>query len=294
MNLSPLKNFKSDIPASIVVFLVAMPLSLGIAMASGAPLLSGIISGIVGGVVVGLLSGSALGVSGAAAGLAIIVLNAITDLGGFEIFLVSVILAGIIQLIMGYLKAGIIGYYFPSSVIEGMLAGIGIIIFLKQIPHALGYDNTPEGDYSFLGAEGENTFTELIDMFGNVNTGSVIVTLISLAILILWDTKLMKNRSFTKLIPGPLVVVASGILLNNIFSNFPKLSIGAENLVAIPIPTNFSEFAGNFTFPDFSALSNPDVYITAIVIAVVASLETLLSLEAADKQDPLKRISPTN
>jgi len=294
MNLSPFKNFKSDIPASIVVFLVAMPLSLGIAMASGAPLYSGIISGIVGGVIVGLLSGSSLGVSGAAAGLAIIVLNAISDLGGFEIFLVSVILAGIIQIIMGYLRAGIIGYYFPSSVIEGMLAGIGIIIFLKQVPHAVGYDNTPEGDYSFLGADGENTFTELIHMFENINIGSVIVTLVSLAILIFWDTKFMKSKNFTKIIPGPLVAVATGIILNNIFSVFPKFTIGPEHLVSIPVPSNFNEFAGNFSFPDFSALTNSEVYITAIVIAVVASLETLLSLEAADKQDPLKRVSPTN
>ena len=294
MNLSPLKNLKSDIPASVVVFLVAMPLSLGIAMASGAPLYSGIISGIVGGVVVGLISGSSLGVSGAAAGLAIIVLNAISDLGGFQVFLVSVILAGIIQIIMGYLRAGIIGYYFPSSVIEGMLAGIGIIILLKQIPHAVGYDNNPEGDYSFLGVDGDNTFSELVNMFGSINTGSVIVTLVSLAILIFWDTKFMKSKNFTKIIPGPLVVVASGISLNIIFSGFPKFSIGPENLVSIPVPSNFNEFAGNFSFPDFSALTNSEVYVTAIVIAVVASLETLLSLEAADKQDPFKRVSPTN
>ena len=188
---------------------------------------------------------------GAAAGLAIIVLNAISDLGGFHIFLVSVILAGIIQIIMGYLRAGIIGYYFPSSVIAGMLAGIGIIIFLKQIPHAIGYDNNPEGDYSFQGIDGENTFTELIHMFESINIGSVIVTLISLAILIFWDTKFMKSKNFTKIIPGPLVVVASGIILNNIFSVFPKYSIGPEHLVSIPVPRNFSEFAGNFSFPDF-------------------------------------------
>ena len=177
-------NLKYDLPASIIVFLVAVPLCLGIALASGAPLFSGIIAGIVGGAVVCSISGTALGVSGAAAGLAIIVLNAISDLGGFHIFLVSVILAGIIQIIMGYLRAGIIGYYFPSSVIEGMLAGIGIIIFLKQIPHAVGYDTNPEGDYSFLGTDGENTFVELTNTFGHINLGSVIVTLVSLTILI--------------------------------------------------------------------------------------------------------------
>ena len=293
--LGMFSNLKYDIPASIVVFLVAMPLCLGIAMASGAPLYSGIISGIIGGIVVGSISGSALGVSGPAAGLAVIILTAIGDLGGFEIFLVAVIIAGIIQVIMGYARAGIIGYFFPSSVIHGMLSGIGILIFLKQLPHAFGYDADLLGDQEFFQADGHNTFSELYYMLGHINLGSVVVTAISLFILILWDTQFMKNLSFTKIIPGPLVAVASGIAMNNVFSGMATFNIGKEHLVNVPVPENFQEFLGNFVFPDFAGgLTNPAVYTTAIVIAVVASLETLLSLEAADKLDPLKRVSPAN
>ncbi len=287
-------NLKSDIPASIVVFLVAMPLCLGIALASGAPLYAGIISGIIGGIVVGSLSGSSLGVSGPAAGLAVIVLSAINDLPSYEIFLVSVILAGIIQLIMGYIRAGIIGYYFPSSVIHGMLTGIGILIFLKQLPHAFGYDSDLEGDLEFFQTDGHNTFTELYYMLENVTPGAAIITAISLAILIIWDTKFMKGLSFTKIIPGPLVVVATGIMLNMYFHSIPFLVISSEHLVSIPVPTSVDDFLSNFKFPDFSGLGITQVYGTAIVIAMVASLETLLSLEAADKLDPKKRISPTN
>jgi MFS superfamily sulfate permease-like transporter len=294
-NLNPLSNLKNDIPSSIVVFLVAMPLCLGIALASGAPLYSGIISGIIGGIVVGSFSGSSIGVSGPAAGLAVIVLTAITDLGSFNIFLVSVIIAGIIQVIMGFARAGIIGYFFPSSVIHGMLAGIGILIFLKQLPHAFGYDVDVEGDQEFLQADGHNTFSELYYMLDNINPGSIAITVISLAILILWDTKFMKGLSFTKIIPGPLVAVATGISLNHIFSGMATFNIEKEHLVNVPVPENFKEFLGNFVFPNFSeGLTNPAVYTTAIVIAVVASLETLLSLEAADKLDPLKRVSPAN
>ncbi|HFA49335.1 MAG TPA: SulP family inorganic anion transporter [Bacteroidetes bacterium] len=292
--LSPFKNFKDDIPASIVVFLVAMPLCLGIALASGAPLFAGLISGIVGGIIVGALSGSPLGVSGPAAGLAVIVLNAITDLGGFEIFLVSVILAGIIQLIMGFAKAGIIAYFFPSSVIHGMLAGIGIIIALKQVPHAFGYDSDPEGDFGFVQVDGHNTFSELIHMLNFIHPGVLIISSISLIILILWETKLFKNFKFTKLIQGPLVAVIVGIILNSVFAADPNFAIAPKHLVTIPIAESMSGFFSNFTLPDFSALSRVDVYITAIVIAVVASLETLLCVEATDKQDPYKRVTPTN
>ncbi|MGK0285113.1 MAG: MFS superfamily sulfate permease-like transporter [Salibacteraceae bacterium] len=287
-------SLKSDLPSSIVVFLVAMPLCLGIALASGAPLYAGIISGIIGGIVVGSLSGSALGVSGPAAGLAVIVLTAINDLPSYEIFLVAVILAGIIQLVMGYIRAGIIGYYFPSSVIHGMLTGIGILIFLKQLPHAFGYDADSEGDMEFLQSDGHNTFTELYYMLENITPGAMIITGVSLIILIVWDTKKMKSLSFTKIIPGPLVAVASGIILNMYFKSIPSLTISSDHLVSIPVPTSVDEFMGNFKFPDFSGLGITKVYITAIVIAVVASLETLLSLEAADKLDPQKRISPAN
>ncbi|NQX96575.1 MAG: SulP family inorganic anion transporter [Flavobacteriales bacterium] len=292
--MSPFKNFKDDIPASIVVFLVAMPLCLGIAMASGAPLFAGLISGIIGGIIVGALSGSPLGVSGPAAGLAVIVLNAITDLGGFEIFLVAVILSGVLQLIMGFAKAGIIAYFFPSSVIHGMLAGIGIIIFLKQIPHAFGYDKDPEGDFGFNQVDGHNTFGELINMLGFISPGVLIISIISLLILILWDTPFFKKLPFTKLIQGPLVVVALGVIMGLIFESIPSLKISADHMVSVPIPKSIGGFFNNFTLPDFTALSNPNVYITAIVIAVVASLETLLCVEASDKQDTLKRITPTN
>ncbi len=292
--LNPLKNLKHDIPASIVVFLVALPLCLGIALASGAPLFSGLIAGIIGGIVVGALSGSPLGVSGPAAGLAVIVLNAISDLGGFEIFLVAVMIAGILQIVMGFARAGIIAYFFPSSVIHGMLAGIGVIIFLKQIPHAFGYDSDPEGDFRFQQVDGHNTFDELIHMLSNISPGVLIVSLISLLILILWETSFFKKLAFTKLVQGPLVAVIVGIILAIVFATIPNLAISADHMVKVPIPDSFDSFLGNFSRPDFSALSNKDVYITAIVIAVVASLETLLCVEATDKLDPLKRVTPTN
>ncbi|MFT7617817.1 MAG: MFS superfamily sulfate permease-like transporter [Planctomycetota bacterium] len=293
-NLSPFKNLKADAPSSLVVFLVAMPLCLGIALASGAPLLSGLISGVIGGIIVGTLSGSALGVSGPAAGLAVIVLNAITELGGFENFLVAVILAGIIQVIMGFAKAGIIAYFFPSSVIHGMLAGIGIIIILKQIPHAFGYDGDPEGDFGFQQVDGQNTLEALTGFADSISAGVVLVSVVSLAILILWDTPLFKKFKITKLVQGPLVAVVSGIVLNQIFASNETLAIEPEHFVQVPVAESMSGFFGNFVFPDFSALSNPSIYTTAIVIAVVASLETLLCVEASDKQDTLKRITPTN
>ena len=293
-NLSPFKNLKDDVPASVVVFLVAMPLCLGIALASGAPLFAGLISGIIGGVVVGALSGSPLGVSGPAAGLAVIVLNAITNLGSFEVFLVAVILAGIIQLLMGIAKAGIIAHFFPSSVIHGMLAGIGIIIFLKQIPHAFGYDKVPEGDVHFQQVDGQNTFSELTNMLDYISPGVLIVSVVSLGILILWETPVFKKLKFTKLVQGPLVAVVTGIILTLVFGSMASLTISAEHMVSVPVPENVNEFFSNFSFPDFNALKNPQVYVTAVVIAVVASLETLLCVEASDKQDTLKRITPTN
>ena len=288
------KNWKDDIPASIVVFLVAVPLCLGIAMASGAPLFAGLISGVIGGIVVGILSGSSLGVSGPAAGLAVIVLNAITDLGSFEFFLVAVMLAGIIQIIMGFAKAGIIAYFFPSSVIHGMLAGIGVIIFLKQIPHAFGYDNNPEGELAFQQTDGTNTFESLMLMFNYISPGVVIISFVSLVILMLWDTKFIKSFKLTKVLQGPLVAVVVGIVLNQLFKAFPALTVQNSQLVNIPIPENFTNFLSNFTRPDFSALLNTEVYIVAVIIAVVASLETLLCVEASDKQDTLKRVTPTN
>jgi len=290
-----LSNLKSDLPASVVVFLVATPLCLGIALASGAPLFSGIIAGIVGGIVVGAISGSSLGVSGPAAGLAVIVLNSIATLGSWEIFLMAVVLSGIIQLVLGFLKAGIIGYYFPSSVIKGMLSGIGIIIILKQIPHALGYDAVPEGSLAFQQSDNHNTFSELFYMLDLVNPGAIVVTLFALGILILWDQPFMKKHKVFQLVQGPLVAVVSGILLNILFKAFaPELAIDNTHLVQIPEAEGFIGFLGLFTLPDFSAISNPIVYTTAFTIAIVASLETLLCVEATDKLDPMKRITPTN
>jgi MFS superfamily sulfate permease-like transporter len=270
----PLKNFKSDIPSSIVVFLVAMPLCLGIALASGAPLFSGLIAGIIGGTVVGYLSGSHTGVSGPAAGLAVVVLNSITELGSFELFLVAVVLAGIIQIILGLVKGGVIAYYFPSSIIMGMLSGIGIIIFLKQIPHAIGDDRDAEGDLEFIQKDGENTFSEIWNMFDFMSPGAVIITVVSLIILLLWETKFIKKTKVLNLIPGPLVAVITGILLGVNFLGSSLLSLRPDQMVSIPIPKNFDGFINNFTFPDFSALSDPKIYTIALVIAVGASLET--------------------
>jgi MFS superfamily sulfate permease-like transporter len=288
------ENISKDLPASVVVFFVAIPLCLGIAMASGAPLVSGLIAGIIGGIVVGTLSGSPLGVSGPAAGLAVIVLTAIQDLGAFEIFLVAGVIAGILQLIMGYLKAGSIAYFFPSSVIFGMLSGIGIIIFLKQIPHAFGYDGDAEGDLSFQQTDGENTFTELVNMLNYISPGALIIAGVSLAILLLWETKLLKQFKVFQLVQGPLVAVASGVVLNIIFANKVGFKLNPDQIVSVPVAASMSEFFSAFTLPDFTALTNPAVYITAIVIAVVASLETLLCVEATDKLDPYKRVTPTN
>jgi MFS superfamily sulfate permease-like transporter len=292
-NFHPFKNFKSDLPASIVVFLVALPLCLGIALASGAPLYSGLIAGIVGGIVVASLSGSPAGVSGPAAGLAVIVLNAIQDLGAFELFLVAVVLAGIIQILMGFAQGGIIAYYFPSSVIMGMLSGIGIIIFIKQIPHAFGYDRSPEGEFGLFQGE-VSTFTELMSIFDFVSPGALIITAVSLAILILWERSFMKNKRVFQIVPGPLVAVLSGIFLNIAFASSTEFALRPDQLVNVPLAGSFSGFLSNFTFPDFTALGNPQIYITAVVIAVVASLETLLCVEATDKLDPYKRITPTN
>src|SRR5690606_35258277 len=206
------KTIKNDLPASVVVFFVALPLCLGIALASGAPLFSGLIAGIIGGIVVGGLSGSKVGVSGPAAGLAAIVLTAIGNLGGYENFLVAVVLGGIIQLLFGVLRAGIIGYYFPSSVIKGMLTGIGIIIILKQIPNFFGYDENSAWDLEFFELDGGNTFSELFAIIGNVTPGAGLVGIISLLLLIFWEKVLSKKAKIFKIIPGPFVVVALGII----------------------------------------------------------------------------------
>ncbi len=287
-------KLKYDLPASVIVFLVAMPLCLGIALASGAPLFSGLIAGMIGGIVVGFFSGSSLGVSGPAAGLAVIVLAAIQDLGSFDAFLVAVVLMGVLQLVMGYLKTGVIAYYFPSSVIQGMLAGIGVIIFLKQIPHAFGYDAVPEGDYRFQQIDNENTFSEIFHLMDKISYGPMIIAAVSLVILILWEMKFMKKIKLFQLVQGPLVAVVVGVILNAVFSGIETLALAADQKVQIPVAEGINSFFSNFSFPDFSQLSNPQIYITAVVLAVVGSLETLLCVEATDKQDPERRVTPAN
>jgi MFS superfamily sulfate permease-like transporter len=288
------KYIKNDLPASIVVFFVALPLCLGIALASGAPLFSGLIAGIIGGVIVGFLSGSKIGVSGPAAGLAAIVLTAIGTLGGYENFLVAVVLGGVIQLIFGFLKAGIIGYYFPSSVIKGMLTGIGIIIILKQIPHFFGYDADPEGDMAFFQINGENTFSEIINSINNINLGSTLIGIISLGILLLWSSVLSKKGKVFQIVQGPLVAVVLGIVYFFVTASNSKFGISASHLVSVPVPDNLDSFISQFSFPNFSAISNPDIWVVAFTIALVASLETLLCVEATDKLDPHKNVTPTN
>lgn len=326
-------TLKNDLPAGLVVFLVALPLCLGIALASGAPLFAGIIAGVVGGIVVGIVSGSPLGVSGPAAGLTTIVLAAIVSftpdflsmgidpatfpveaaklnmsledftaqmeaeraLAGFRIFTVTVVLAGVIQVILGFVRAGIIGYYFPSAVIKGMLAAIGLILILKQIPHALGYDKDLIGDEEFMQKDKRNTFTEIYYAFRYHSMGAVIITAISVAILIMFDRPFMKKIALFKYVPGALIVVLLGILINYIYSLYsPGLTLNNEHLVILPVAENPSEIAGFFHFPDWTALNNPKVYITALTIAIVASLESLLCVEATDKLDPDKRNTPTN
>ncbi|MFT7082649.1 MAG: MFS superfamily sulfate permease-like transporter [Nonlabens sp.] len=291
---NPFKNLKKDIPASIVVFFVALPLCLGIALASGAPPFAGLISGIIGGILVGSWSGSQLGVSGPAAGLAAIVAVAITDLGGFEIFLVAVVIGGLIQIIFGILKLGIIGYYFPSSVIKGMLTGIGIIIFLKQIPHFFGLDKDPEGDWDFYQIDGENTFTEIVHIGEYISPGATLIGVIALAILLLWSNVLQGKSKLFEIIQGPLVAVVIGIIYYVLTRDVGYWNISEEHLVNVPVPDGFDSFIGQFKFPDFSQIGNVDVIITGFTIAIVASLETLLCVEATDKLDPLKRVTPTN
>ncbi len=289
------KTYRNDLPAGLVVYLVALPLCLGIALASGAPLFSGVISGIIGGIVIGFLSDSKLSVSGPAAGLTVIVFSAIATLGSFEAFLLAVFISGLIQLVLGYLKAGVIGHFFPTSVITGMLTAIGLGIIFKQIPHAFGYD--PEGIdmVAFDETYGHHTFSELYYMIAGILPGAVIISILSLGILFLWDTKPVKNNAVLKLIPGPLVVVIFSIVLNELFkATAPVLVLGSAHLVSLPELSGVGSLIDELRFPQFSAITNPEVWVVAVTIAIVGSLESLLSLEAADKLDPEKRISSPN
>ncbi len=282
-------KFKYDFPASIVVFLVALPLCLGVALASGAPMLSGIISGVIGGIVVGFLSRSNVSVSGPAAGLTAIVLSAIAQLGSFDVFLMALVLAGVFQILGGYAKAGFIANYIPSNVIKGLLASIGIILILKQIPHAFGYDDVPEEDFAFLQSDDENTFSELFNILNHFSYGAIVISFVSIMILIFWDKIKIKHLNA---IPSSLIVVIVGILLNTIFHHFlPFLFIHQKHLVDIPKIDNFQSI---FSFPSFKSIANKDVWIVGGTIAAIASLETLLNLEAVENIDPHKRKASPN
>ena len=284
----------ADVRSGLVVFLVALPLCLGIALASGAPLFSGIISGVIGGIIVGMISNSQLSVSGPAAGLTAIVLSAITALGSFEVFLLAVFFAGLLQILLSLAKAGTISNYFPSNVIEGMLTAIGIIIILKQLPHAVGYDIDNEGDFFFIeNSTGGNTFSSLINAVNYSHPGAILITVVSLLLLTAFNKVAFLKRM--KAVPGALVAVVAGILINEawIASGSP-LAISSDHLVRLPVAADAGEFFSQFTLPDFSAFSNPAVWTVALTLAIVASIETLLCIEASDKMDPLKRFTSGN
>lgn len=304
-SISPLdsdfrKNFKYDLPAGLVVFLVALPLCLGIALASGAPLFSGIIAGIIGGIVVGAASGSEVSVSGPAAGLAVIVAAGIKNCGDFRIFLAAVVLSGIIQIIFGLMRGGVIADYVPNSVIKGMLSAIGIVILLKQIPHALGRDNDFEftDEFKFLQRlDEDSTIGSLVSSLLSYNPGAIIITILSVTILILWETQLLKKFRPVRLVPAPLVVVVLGVLINELFRFIPGgllLSAAEGHLVTLPTANSFTEFFSQFNTPNFSGLANRKVVTLGLTIAIIGSLETLLSVEAADRIDPFKRLSSPN
>ena len=304
-----LKHWKTDVPSGLIVFLVAIPLCLGIALASGAPALSGVIAGIVGGLVVTLFSNSSLGVSGPAAGLVAIVLPAIQYLG-FQNFLLAVVLSGVIQFLLGCFRAGTIGYYFPTAVIKGMLVAIGLIIILKQIPHAFGYDKDYEGDLAFLQSDGYNTFSELSHAIQASTPAAIIISAICLGILILWETKLIKKFSFSKIIQGPLVAVVAGIVLGLCFSAVDSMRLSADHLVSLPetIELTFPHFRPSEVNAETASVVSEEVktagitdfqavvaiFVTALTLAIVASLESLLCAEATDKLDPQRRQTDLN
>lgn len=282
---SLLHNFRHDLPASIVVFFVALPLCLGIALASGAPLFSGIISGIIGGIVVGIASKSRFGVSGPAAGLTVIIFNHIATLGSFENFLTAIVLMGIIQIMMGIMRLGAIAYYVPTPVIKGMLTGIGIIIIIKQLPHALGYDVELESDLEALSL---NNFFDLQETISHLTPAAIIISAVSMFLMIIWEAYLSKKHKIFRIIQAPLVVVVLGIVM----SNFMELK--DHQIVQLPVAKDVMDFFSHFAFPNFEQLRNVKIYEMALVLALVASIETLLSVEALDKLDPAKHITPTN
>jgi len=284
-----------NLSASIVVLLVAIPLCLGIALASGAPLFSGIIAGVVGGIVVGLLSGSQLSVTGPAAGLTAIVAVAILKLQVYEAFLLAVVLAGIMQVALGYLKAGVIGDYIPNAVIKGMLAAIGLILIMKQFPHLVGYDANFEGDETFAQADQNNTLSAIYTALNTITPTAVIIGLGSIILLAVWEKPFIKKNKLLQFVPGPLVVVILAIIINSTIEQLSGIAgLESKHLVSLPIAHSTTEFISFFTLPNFSFITNTQVWISALTLAIVASLETLLGIEAVDKLDPLKRVTPTN
>jgi MFS superfamily sulfate permease-like transporter len=288
---SYLKSFGSDFPSSIVVFLVALPLCLGIALASNAPLFSGIIAGIVGGIVIGLLSGSQLSVSGPAAGLTAIVAAAILKLPTFETFLLAVVICGVLQLVLGFIKAGVIGDYVPNCVIKGMLAAIGLILILKQFPHLIGYDANYLGDETFKQGNDENTFSGIINAFKHVTPVAVLIGAVGLIFQFAWEKFTANKKGFIKIIPAPLIVVLIAIAINEFFKNGSVYAIDPKHMVNIPIAASTNEFFSFFTTPDFNGFLNKQVWIAGVTLALVASLETLLSIEAIDDLDPYQRVT---
>ncbi len=288
-----LQSLPNDFASSIVVFLVALPLCLGIALGSGAPLFSGLIAGIVGGIVIGMLSGSQLSVSGPAAGLTAIVAAAIGRLPAYEAFLLGVVLCGVFQLVLGFIKAGVLGDFVPSCVIKGMLAAIGLILILKQFPHMVGYDKNFEGDESFVQPDQDNTFSGIFSALSAITPAAAVIGIGSLIIYVLWE-KFVSKKKFAKLVPAPLVVVLIAVAASAFINNVPEYALKPDHLVNIPIAGSTTEFLSFFTFPDWSQLTNKDVWVTGITIALVASLETLLSIEAIDDLDPYQRVTPTN
>lgn len=288
-------HVRYDLPAGLVVFLVALPLCLGVAVASGASPFAGIIAGVIGGLVVGALSQSPLSVSGPAAGLTSIVALAIENLGQYEIFLMAVVLAGVMQLLMGYLKAGVIGNFIPNAVIKGMLAAIGIILILKQIPHFFGYDADPEGDEAFMQPDHSNTFSEIFSALEHITPMAVVAGALGLIILMVYEIKAVKNAPLSRFLPGPLAVVVSGIFINALANRFnPGSAISESHLVGLPVFNSASDVFGEIRLPDWTAIASPDMWTVAVTIAIVASIESLLSLEAVDDLDEQKRISSPN
>ena len=290
LSMIEFKNLQYDFSAGLAIFFIAIPMSLGIALACGAPLYSGLIASIVGGILVAPLSGSSLGISGAAAGLVIIMLSSIESLG-FSAFLLTVFIAGMCQILMGLTKMGTIAHYFPSAVIKGMLTGVGAIIFIKQIPHAVGYDFDYEGDLSFFQSDNFSSFSELTHMFDAFSPTATIIAVLSLIILIVWEHPALKITNFVQL----LHVVILGVLVNEYLRlYYPDLALKESHLVSLPVAKTMGDLFEQMHSPDFSQLNNPVIYISAITLAFVASLETLIAVEAVDRLDMYKRVTPTN